>query len=499
MTTKYNIYKILIEKRNELVKKLARVGLKHIGSQSINNWSMDFYFSIEPDEIDIWWTKTYVDFFGEYEPPKNKIYFAVLLVYSEDKCYAVSLGKSHFYLKNFSNLDFGLNLAERIADANNLKIKNSKFYKSKKHKIVTTYQEGSDVDFDSGESTHYLKANTVDKDIWGKTASFGHSVLFNVDIEIKELPYFIEKIESALQQPQKISIPRVVKISDENEIKRLDQLLAEEISSQENSTLQENLISLSGVDFIFSDQLEYSIYLPNIKKAKTPKGELNLATLNSFLQDNNIHIKDNINNIKVKIYNEFGRSRSVPLKELIDFIDEENRCCLIDAMWYKFNQKYIDFLQSEVDSIELEIMKDLVLDSTEGEFNRRHEKLGYVNCDKICQSLDKKYKVEKMDLFKESTLFFVKFGNPQKLNYVIDQAINTVKAVQNNQIELYTDQTRMTPKTICLWIVLDRKTKITKISDLNSLIFHMKLNEWKNCVKNAGLYPRIILGYKGNQ
>ena len=450
MATKYNIYKILKEKKILLIEKLSAVGLKSIGSKTIDKWSMDFYFSNKPDEVDIWWTKIYGEFFKELDIPQNKIYFAVLLISSTDKCYAVSLGKSHFYLKNFSDLDFGLNLAERIADPENLKIKNSKFYKSKKHKIVTTYQGGSEVDFDSGESTHYLRANTINNDLWGKTASFGQSVLFNINVQLDNLPNFIEKIEASLQQLPIISIPRVIKISDIQEIKRLDELLAEAISRQDNSTLQENLISLSGVDFIFSDQLEYSIYLPKRREAKNPKGELSLAMLNSFLQSNNIDIKDNINNIRVKIHNEYGRPRSAPLKELIDFIDEDNRCCLIDGQWYKFNQKYVDFLQKEVDSIGLEIMDELVLDSTEDEFNKRHAKLGYINCDKVCQSLDKKYRIEKMDLFKEGTLYFVKFGTPQKLNYVIDQAINTVKLIQSNQIDITIDQINMVPETIYL-------------------------------------------------
>ncbi|HHW3765480.1 TPA: DUF6119 family protein, partial [Legionella pneumophila] len=126
MPTKYNIYKVISNKKDELISKLSFVGLEKIGSKSYENWQMDFYFSSQPDSVDIWWTDIYSDFFGEEEKPRNQIYFAVLLVHKEHICYAISLGKSHFYLKNFCDLDFGLNLAERIVDPNNIRIKNSK-------------------------------------------------------------------------------------------------------------------------------------------------------------------------------------------------------------------------------------------------------------------------------------------------------------------------------------------------------------------------------------
>jgi len=160
---KFNLYKINIDQKENLVKKIESVGLKKIGNKTIDGFILDFYFSNEPEPIPIWWTEVYNDFFGELEKPQNKIYFATLLVYNSQIVYAVSLGKSHFYLTHFCDSDFGLNLAERIADDANPKIKNSKFYKSRKNKIITTYQEGSGIDFDSGESIHYLRAKQLIK------------------------------------------------------------------------------------------------------------------------------------------------------------------------------------------------------------------------------------------------------------------------------------------------------------------------------------------------
>lgn len=493
---KFNLYKINPAQKSDLVTKLESVGLTKTGSKTINSFTLDFYFSNNPDEVAIWWTDVYKDFLGNIEPPKNQIYFATLLIYDNSIVYAVSLGKSHFYLKNFCDLDFGLNLAERIIDESNLKIKNSKFYKSRKNKIITTYQEGSEIDFDSGESMHYIKAKTIAEAVWGKSASFGHSAQFSLEMQPDELTEFIKKIEEALRQTAKIKLPKVVAVQDEGTIKKLDDLLTEALmpAGDTNSGVAVDDISLSGVDFIFSDQYQYSLYIWGVYNSQTEKGDLTLDKFREFVTSNNIDLKEQINNIKVKIHNEHGRDFSKPVKEFLDFVEEKDRFCLIDGRWYQFNQSYIDFLKNEVDKIEVE-MKDDVPETDEGDFNKNKVSDGYLNCDKVLENIDKKYKVEKLDLYKDKSLIFVKIGGPRKMNYNIDQSINVVRLLQNNQSKIKIDGADKEVTTICLWLIFDRKTKIEKLSDTNSLIFHMKLADWKRTVQNAGYKPLIYISH----
>ncbi len=495
---KFNLYKIYPNQREKLIEKLNSVGLTKIGSKNIDGFSLDFYFSDEPDSIDIWWTDIYKDFFGEVEKPKNKIFFATLLVYNSQVVYAVSLGKSHFYLKHFCDSDLGLNLAERIADDTNPKIKNSKFYKSSKNKIITTYQEGSGIDFDSGESLHYLRAKTIDKDNWGKTASFGHSAQFSIEIKPEELPNFIKNIEETLKQKPRIKLPKVILVQDEETQNKLDNLLTKIlIGSSQSSTVQESDITLSGVDFIFSGQYEYSFYVKGNRDSHTDKGELTLERLRQFISEKNINLEIQLNEVKVKIHNEYGRDFSVPLKEALEFVEEKERYCLIDGKWYQFNQSYLDFLKEEVDSIDSKAQEE-VSDKTEQEFNQRKGREGFVNCDRLNETLCKKYKVEKVDLYKDKILHFVKFGTPRKMNYAVDQAINTVKLLQNNQSKIQINDQEKEVETICLWLVFNRKQRFEKLSELNSLIFHMKLADWKRIVQNARYKPVIYVSYKNN-
>ncbi len=497
---KYNLYRIIPQKKNELIAKLKSIGLEKAGSKSVDNFTLDFYFSKNPEQIDIWWTKIYKEFFDNVKPPKNRVYFAVLLIYNASICYAVSLGKSHFYLKNFCDLDFGLNLAERIVDETDIRIKNSKFYKSRKNKTITTYQRGSSIDFDSGESMHYVKAKTIDEKIWGKTASFGHSAQFNIEISPDDLPDFITTIEKVLQERPRVNLPKVFVVQDENKQKELDNILVNTIlkedSAKSNVSIEE--ISLSGVNFIFSDQYEYSFYLKgNKKKTQSKPGELNLTQLKNFIQEQQIDLKEQINDIRVEVHREEGNNYSAPLKNFLEFVEERERYCLIDGKWYQFNQSYINFLIAEVNKIAWED-KGEVRENNEDEFIANRESEGFINCHRIIEYIDKKYRVEKVDLYKDETLHFVKFGTPQMMNYNIDQAVNTVRLLQNNQSKLEIGGDEKEIQKICLWLVLKRKEKISQLSDIKSLIFHMKLVDWRKAVVDAGYEPLIYVNYKRN-
>lgn len=99
------------------------------------------------------------------------------------------------------------------------------------------------------------------------------------------------------------------------------------------------------------------------------------------------------------------------------------------------------------------------------------------------------------DLYKDETLFFVKKGTPQKLSYVVDQAINTISVLQNNANDFLIGDKKVPIKHICLWLLIERRTKLRKLSDSKSLIFLMKLVEWKKTTQNANYIPRVRINY----
>jgi hypothetical protein len=101
-----------------------------------------------------------------------------------------------------------------------------------------------------------------------------------------------------------------------------------------------------------------------------------------------------------------------------------------------------------------------------------------------------------MDLYKDNTLYFVKIGEPNNMAYVVDQALNIVRILKNTSEVIELNKEKVEVKSICLWIILERKNHIEKLSEVKSIIFKMKLVDWKKEVIDAGYIPIININYK---
>ncbi len=181
----------------------------------------------------------------------------------------------------------------------------------------------------------------------------------------------------------------------------------------------------------------------------------------------------------------------------MDFIKEDELYCLIDGIWHKFNSAYVEYLKEEVNSIELleyDSNFNIKSDVVEDKFNKDRIADGYMNFDKQNVKIGR-YTVEKLDLYKDNVAYFVKKGDSQKLSYVVDQAVNTAKILQNNVDTIQVNGKSVEIKGICLWLIYDRRTPITKLSDINSIILHMKLVEWKKVLIDVGISPLIRINY----
>jgi uncharacterized protein (TIGR04141 family) len=509
---KYNIYKIIKSEENNLKDKLKSVNLHRTCSKEVDGFMFDFYYSKDPDEVDIWWTDLYKDFFEDIGKPKNKIYFGVLLISNDKLLYAVSLGKAYFYLKNFCDMEFGLDLAERIADKNHMKIKNSKYFNVSKSKTITTYQHGSTVDYDSGESMQYIKVKTIDEGKWGNTVSFGNSVAFNIDKKPEDLTILINDIEEVLKQPPKFSIPRVEAVKNEEKINQLNLKLVSRMLD-DNSIIQMDEVSIFGVDFVFTDKNQYTFFLKgNKRRTSYEVKELNMKDFRVFIRQNNINLYEELDNIYVCAKNENDKGFSENIKYFLDYVDDE-KYCLLYGKWYQFNRSYIDYLETEADRIPHEYLeeddfsltdyKSYIIENgldervmyKEKYFNSIKENKGYMNFDRDFEFIRQKYSIEKMDLYKDNVLYFVKIGTPQKLGYVIDQCLSTINILKDKETEIIINSKSIKPQGVCLWLVMDRKNKIDNLSEIESLIFLMKLVEWKKQVVNAGLDYKVKINY----
>jgi len=368
------------------------------------------------------------------------------------------------------------------------------------------------VDYDSGESMQYIKAKTIDEEKWGSVVSFGNSVSFSINKNPQDLTILINDIEEILKERPKFSIPRVEEIKDEEQINQLNLKLVSQLLN-DDSNIQTEEVSMYGVDFVFSDKNQYTLFLKGKKRETSYETrELNMEDFRTFIVKNNINLYKELDNIYVEAKNENNKGFSSNIKSFLDYIDDEKHC-LLDGRWYQFNSSYIDYIETEVNTINFEYIEDYDLSIEEynsyikenqlnkdimykeNYFNTIKEENGFLNFDRNFEIIRDKYKIEKMDLYKDNALYFVKIGTPQKLGYVVDQCISTVNVLKDRETEIIIDSIPIEPKVICLWLVLDRKNKVDKLSDLESLIFLMKLVEWKKKVLNAGYEYKVKINY----
>ncbi|MCU0653586.1 MAG: TIGR04141 family sporadically distributed protein [Candidatus Pacebacteria bacterium] len=478
---KYNLYKILPEKRFELIEKLRAEGVEMAKKVEADGCVLEFLYSRDPDGSDIWWVKTYRDFLDGIESPKNISYCAAFFIYNDDFCYAVALGRTYMQIKNYCDPDFGINMACRIA-ADRVKIKNSKFFKSRRNRVTSSYQLGNRIEFDSGESLDFIRAATIDPTVWGTEANFGTAVQFSMNLAPDQLPLFCKKIEEVLAQPLRMELPKVVAVRDAMKLKYLDAKLVQTLGSEEHSK----------VVLVANENCQYSFYVQGAYGNLSEKCALDKKSLQNFFNLQNINLIEQINDIKVRVYDPEGHERSKSLKALIDFSDSEERTALIDGKWYRYNPSFVNSLRREADSIPAQ--KGASNDAKDiDDFVASFASSGFTDCRKAIARIDSKYRVNKLDLYKDGTLYFVKFGAIEAPNYAIDQAIHAAKYLQANHGQLDLEGQPLEVEKICLWLV-DRDGAISgKISQIGSLNFLMKVADFKHSVLSAGFRPRIMI------
>lgn len=99
---------------------------------------------------------------------------------------------------------------------------------------------------------------------------------------------------------------------------------------------------------------------------------------------------------------------------------------------------------------------------------------------------------EAWDLQRGDTVYAVKFGTPQKLNYVVDQASNVLELIHNGA--------NLHPlpnfKRYCLWFGYRAKRRPESLADSGSIILKQKVEAWARQCQDVGFTPVIKISRK---
>ena len=529
MANRYNIYKLKIGSLNKLVRKVTNEGL--IKQKTIQNgdYQLTFYFSENVEGNDVWWYTAYKDFFKEgIEEPQNYFYFGLLIIEKvSDKniVYAVSLGKSHFYLNKFIVNHFGINVATRIADGTTTVLKKSRLFSGTKRQEISSYIAFQLDNYDAGESVEHIKLRATDESVWGdKSIVFADSIQFDYDEDPLDIVSIISEIETVLGQDPILELPKLEIVNNTELIGKLDLSLVEMLKGNDPSVTIEEFTSY-GVNICFNyTNYNYKIYHYNDRKHEH-KVDLDQSLTTDSIKGffTKLDKQFSIDDIRIQFSDDTTSKFTKPLKELLDFhvVFEGENYFLKNGEWFLFNETFKEYLYKSLTKIKFE--KDGYLSEKEyitwkkekskkikdpsyiGDklvyreyyFNfLKSENEGYILLDRQNESVTslnkgaRDYKVEVADLYKDNILWAVKIGKKNtEAIYNIAQSLTSIELIKKGNIEF--------DKTIdsCgLWFVLDEDIK--SIDEINSIQVLLSIESWKKKIESFGLIPIIRISQR---
>lgn len=463
-------------------------------------WHGEFYFSKKPAPVPVSWAKTYGSYFKD-GLPTNRNHFAAFVFTKGTTCYVVSYGKTHFYIRPYCDYDFGIEVAKRIANEEDTRLTASRRFQGVKKKDIKSFASNTRLDIESGESVDYIQAGIVatHSEIFGKSGKFGTSVQLAPAIEPPDLGAFLDKLLAEIAKPERFKLPRTTIITEKSEIARFDKLLIKELTAKiGTSDFSQNGFDLYGVDFVFGSEGTFVLRGPG--RTNKALEQLTMKDRKQYIADNGIK-GENVLNIKVDQQLDDGSGSTEPIKELVDFIADKERVLLTGGKWMHFNQDYLEFLDEylrgiKIEEVEPEFQRIVI---TEPEFNTSSEinAAGYEVADKNFKIFKTRRStpVEAWDLRKGNRVYAVKFGTPQKLNYVCDQATGLLEMLRNRagvtQVPNF--------DSYCLWIGYRATKPLTDITASGSIIFKQKVDTWARKARELGIEPLLKISWKDKE
>lgn len=427
---------------------------------------------------------------------------AVLVISCGKNVYAVTYGHAFFLVDKYCDRDFGFSFGRKL-EYEEIKTTALTAPGLKRNKVVNTYIDYNELEFDSGESFAKLKAKEVLPDgfsLYKPTIEIGTSIRFVTENDSLETVIdLIVHVEKTATKPDVCKIPVFCKVADNDYIQKLEKKLKEDIK-QGITTINISELDIIGVTEIFNNndstfQLRYGHHRKDVS-------DLNDNALLDFCKEKGIDYDSNVLDIRVVNFINGDQVGINTVHDIIDYTIDSEKCLLAKGVWYRYNDDYLAYLKDSLSEIDVEYHPeyDFIKGTyTERSFNEARAKGdGFENLDRKTTRVGSNT-VEPMDLYKDKTMFAVKIGGASsKLCYVVDQSLTSLKLYKSEKLSQ-----KYNIETVAVWIVLERKTKlegidgVPDINQLDMLMLKNRLDQWKKEVRLQGFRPLIYINYAG--
>lgn len=526
-TYDYNIYRIDIQKTDEfkeflIERQFEEIPLKDSMLYEPSGFSFELMFCDKDNKKGSPWVRLLSEC-SEWDLTQElKIYGAALICKNTTSCFIVSYGNAHFYLSNYCDYSFGIQIAERLLNLESVKAQQNISHGGKLSKTHIDYLSGTTLAYRGGEIPTYIKGSTINDKIWGKSINCGISAQFKWEEKPLALGKKLTLLEEALNTEATISLPRLIALDDDNDsdkINELFNLLSKAIDEYNSETSKFSFINvpsfyLIGTKIIQNDSIKFKLTCD--RKHSEYDGELSIAAIQNFLSEKNLDIYTSVRNIKLSV--EYGNDQWTPYKpltEYLEFITEDN-FCLRNGRWCSFNNSYIEQVFRDVSKVTFVNHKESDWSFSKEELISYAKEIGifsngalqpyetYYNCKlsnflnavlihpttmPIDETANRRYKYEVCDFIADNNMYFVKIGTPSNFAYAVDQASLTLSKLQsgNGKIKL-SDNNEISPREFHLVLVCEgRKTMIEKWSDVYSINFLIHIVDLKQSLNNMNI------------
>ena len=309
-----NLYRVERAKSDDLLAKADEVGLSELARETIDGYEVIWLLSEDGRRSAVPWLGLYERALAGRKKPQNVFHFGMIVFRNDDACYVLSMGKSHFYLRDYCDSDFGMDLGERVSDGT-ARQKCTRSFASTATSVIVSYRKGTDLENRPGEALQHVKGGTVDDDVWGGTASFGQSYQTHLDVDIGQIPALLKEIEEELTHEPRQPLPRLALVHAADEKASLDAALAEAIASSDAASVEVQQQEVVGVSFVFSDEASYEFYFG--RRTVPVDGEPTVADLKCFAAEQGFSLPADLERIKIRVIPHEGSTYSRKAKEIV--------------------------------------------------------------------------------------------------------------------------------------------------------------------------------------
>ncbi len=534
-TYDYNIYKIPVEKVEDcydflIKRKYKEIPLKEELIVNPSGFSFKLLFCDKDNPKGSPWVLL-LSSCSEWDLTQSlKIYGAALVCQSSTSCYVVSYGNAHFYLSDYCDYGFGIRIAERLINLDSVKAQQNVSHGSKLSKTHIDYLSNSTLSYRGGEIPTYIKGESIDESIWGKTINCGTSAQFKWKEKPLELGEKLAMLDQVYNAESTISLPRLIALDNDNDAEKIDELfsiLANAIVHYDKSLRNTTLINvpsfyLVGTKLVQNDSIRFKISCN--RKSKQYDGELSIDAIKSFLDEKELDITECIRGIKLAV--EYSNDQWTSYKPLIDYLEfvTANNFCLRNGKWCVFNNAYIEQVHRDVGKVTFTNHSsdgwtfhkpDLIVYAQAKNFYENKERQPYETYYNhkltevlqgqmihpatvpVDENASYRYRYEICDIVVDSQMYFVKIGTPADFAYAVDQAMLTLSKIQNGygKIKLPSNE-EIEPTEFHLVLVCDdRKTIINEWKDVYSINFLIHLSELKQSLNSMNISLMVDFVY----